>query len=117
RILARTFKDSPDREAAILWNRTILSPSKYKVMGNMMCIRSHSKEGAIRLLEEDPFRKAGLYGTVSLYRYPYSLAGEFNWQLAAHPYAALCMDKKGKGKTQLRKDTRPRHLEYLGNTK
>ena len=73
------------------------------------------QEAAIRLLESDPFRAADLYETVSLYRYPYSTAGEFNWQLAAHPYVALSMDREGQ--SRLREDNFPRHLEYLGNTK
>ncbi|CAM9473604.1 unnamed protein product [Ascophyllum nodosum] len=115
RILARTLENDTDRDAAVLWDRTILSPSKYKTIGNIMCVRAHSKEAAIRLLESDPFRAADLYETVSLYRYPYSTAGEFNWQLAAHPYVALSMDREGQ--SRLREDNFPRHLEYLGNTK
>lgn len=73
------------------------------------------QEAAIRLLESDPFRGTDLYETVSLFGYSYSQAGEFNWQLAAHPYVALCMDRKGKSK--LRKGNVDHHLEYFGDIK
>lgn len=73
------------------------------------------QEAAIRLLESDPFRGTDLYETVSLFGYPYSQAGEFNWQLAAHPYVALCMDRKGESK--LRNDNIGHHLEYFGDIK
>lgn len=66
---------------------------------------------ALELLESDPFWNVGLYKSVSLYRYPYSQDGEFNWQAKPYPYVALCMDKPGR--SQLRKETRPRHLKYL----
>lgn len=52
---------------------------------------------------------------MSLFGYPYSQAGEFNWQLAAHPYVALCMDRKGESK--LRNDNIGHHLEYFGDIK
>lgn len=73
------------------------------------------QEGAMRLLEEDPYRKSGLFGTVSLYRYPYNMGGGFNWQLSNFPYVALCMDKKGKAK--VRKDKQEAHLEYYEKTR
>ncbi|CAN0408997.1 unnamed protein product [Ectocarpus sp. 12 AP-2014] len=115
RIAKRTFEDDPDREAGILWNRSVLSPSKCRVIGNMFCIRSYTKEGALRLLEEDPYRKSGLFGTVSLYRYPYNMGGGFNWHLSNFPYLALCMDKKGK--TKLREKNNDAHLEYFEKTR
>ncbi|CAB1101327.1 unnamed protein product [Ectocarpus sp. CCAP 1310/34] len=141
RIAKRTFEDDPDREAGILWNRSVLSPSKCRVIGNMFCIRSYTKasaihlgyfyvllrkigsdeavagrkEGALRLLEEDPYRKSGLFGTVSLYRYPYNMGGGFNWHLSNFPYLALCMDKKGKAK--LREKNNDAHLEYYEKTR
>ncbi|CAM9851284.1 unnamed protein product [Ectocarpus sp. 4 AP-2014] len=117
RIAKRTFEDDPDREAGILWNRSVLSPSKCRVIGNMFCIRSYTKasEGALRLLEEDPYRKSGLFGTVSLYRYPYNMGGGFNWHLSNFPYLALCMDKKGKAK--LREENNDAHLEYYEKTR
>lgn len=43
RIAKRTFDDDKDREAGILWDRSVLSPSKYRVIGNMFCIRSYTK--------------------------------------------------------------------------
>lgn len=68
-------------------------------------------------MEEDPYRKAGLFGTVSVYRYPYNMGGEFNWHLSTFPYLALCMDKKGRGKAKLREDTRDAHLKYHERTR
>lgn len=68
-------------------------------------------------MEEDPYRKAGLFGTVSVYRYPYNMGGEFNWHLSTFPYLALCMDKKGKGQAKLREDNRDAHLKYYEKTR
>lgn len=68
-------------------------------------------------MEEDPYRKAGLFGTVSIYRYPYNMGGEFNWHLSTFPYVALCMDKKGRGKGKLREDKRDEHHKYYEKTR
>jgi len=43
RIAKRTFDHDMDREAGILWDRSVLSPSKYRIIGNMFCIRSYTK--------------------------------------------------------------------------
>lgn len=51
RVLARTLEKDPNRDAAILWDRTILSPSKFKTVGNIMCIRAHTRVGFIILSE------------------------------------------------------------------
>lgn len=66
-------------------------------------------------MEEDPYRKNGLFGTVSLYRYPYNMGGGFNWHLSNFPYLALCMDKTGKAK--LREKHNDAHLEYYERTR
>lgn len=43
RVAKRTFDDDQEREAGILWSRSVLSPSKHRIIGNMFCIRSYSK--------------------------------------------------------------------------
>lgn len=68
-------------------------------------------------MEKDPYRKAGLFGTVSVYRYPYNMGGEFNWHLSTFPYLALCMDKKGKSKAKLREENHDEHLKYYEKTR
>lgn len=113
RMLTRGLRYQEDCESTIAWDRSILSPRKQKIIGNMMNIRAHSKAAALRLLENDPFHKKGLYKTVSLYRYPHSTLGEHNWGNRNVPYVALIMDEPAKQHSKEEKFLKRRHYHYL----
>lgn len=42
----RKLSKTPEAQAALVWDRSLLSPSKYKVIGNIICVRGHNKARA-----------------------------------------------------------------------
>ncbi|CAM9811270.1 unnamed protein product [Discosporangium mesarthrocarpum] len=98
-------------DAVVVFDRTILSPLKRKTIGNIIGIRAKCKTHAMRLLNQDPYVVAGLYGTRRLYRWPEAGAPELQLDVRAFPYFVLGMDHPDKA--GLRKETRPAHLKYL----
>lgn len=71
------------------------------------------QEAAMRLLEADPFYKKGLYGSISVYRFPHSTEGAHSWAVGRKPYVALLMDKPEMRNVKKEKFLARRHLHYL----
>lgn len=106
-------RDWAVNEARLLFGGPLSDTPEGEVTGSIQIIRADSLEEAEAKLNNDPYMKAGIYADTEMREWMCGIRSDP--PLPAQLFMVWCVDRPDC--LQLRKDTRPRHLDWLKASK
>lgn len=103
------YEDWAVNEARLLFGGPLSSTSGGDIQGSIQIIRAASQGEADAKFDNDPYWKAGIYSNVEMKEWVCGIRSDP--PLPTQLFMIWCVDRPGS--LQLRKDTRPRHLDWL----